>query len=111
VASHDQQPAAPVHDLHRLDWGTVLRNPWLAWATVSNPGQALPALVWRRPMVARRADEELRSATPLELFFDLCFVVAVAQAAAGLHHAVSEGHLADGVLGYVLAFFAVWWGG
>ncbi len=37
--------------------------------------------------VARDADEDHRAATPLELFFDLCFVVAVSQAAAELHHA------------------------
>jgi low temperature requirement protein LtrA len=65
--------------------------------------------VWRRPMVPRHIDEEHRSPTVLELFFDLCFVVAVAQAADGLHHAVSEGHVADGVVGYLLVFFAVWW--
>jgi low temperature requirement protein LtrA len=68
-----------------------------------------PASVWRKPMVARRVDEAERTSTPLELFFDLCFVVAVAQAAAALHHAVSEGHVAAGVLGYLLVFFAVWW--
>jgi hypothetical protein len=64
---------------------------------------------WRRPMVARSPDEEHRTATALELFFDLCFVVAVAQAAAGLHHAVADGHVAAGVLGYVVVFFAIWW--
>ena len=60
-------------------------------------------------MVARPTDEEHRSATVLELFFDLCFVVAVAQAASGLHHAVVDGHIADGVIGYLLVFFAIWW--
>jgi low temperature requirement protein LtrA len=60
-------------------------------------------------MVARPPDEEHRSATVLELFFDLCFVVAVAQAASGLHHAVVDGHISDGVIGYLLVFFAIWW--
>jgi low temperature requirement protein LtrA len=69
----------------------------------------VPHHVWRRQMVARRADEEHRSATMLELFFDLCFVVAVAQAAGGLHHAISAEHVADGVVSYFLVFFAVWW--
>ena len=64
---------------------------------------------WYRPMVARPTDEEHRSATVLELFFDLCFVVAVAQAAAGLHHALSARHVADGVVDYLLVFFAIWW--
>ncbi|MEU4366246.1 low temperature requirement protein A [Micromonospora chersina] len=64
---------------------------------------------WYRPMRARRPDEEHRSATPLELFFDLCFVVAVAQAATGLHHDVVEGHLGHGLVGYLSVFFAIWW--
>jgi low temperature requirement protein LtrA len=68
-----------------------------------------PHQVWRRPMVARQTDEEHRNATVLELFFDLCFVVAVAQAAGGLHDAVSTDHVADGVVTYFLVFFAVWW--
>jgi low temperature requirement protein LtrA len=60
-------------------------------------------------MRGRRADEEHRPATTLELFFDLCFVVAVAQAAAGLHHDLSENHVSHGVAGYLLVFFAIWW--
>jgi low temperature requirement protein LtrA len=60
-------------------------------------------------MVARDADEAHRVATPLELFFDLCFVTAVAQAGARLHHAVAEGHVAAGVGGYLMVFFAIWW--
>jgi low temperature requirement protein LtrA len=48
-------------------------------------------------------------ATPLELFFDLAFVVAIAQAAAGLHHAIAEAHVLDGLIGYAMAFFAIWW--
>ena len=51
-----------------------------------------------RPMRPRRRDEPHRSATPLELFFDLCFVVAVAQAASSLHHDVAEGHLGHAAL-------------
>ncbi|MER7457686.1 low temperature requirement protein A [Micromonospora sp. NPDC126480] len=68
-----------------------------------------PLRPWYRPMVARRTDEEHRSATPLELFFDLCFVVAVAQVAANLHHEISAGHVSHGVLRYLMVFFAIWW--
>jgi len=64
---------------------------------------------WYRPMVARPTDEEHRGATALELFFDLCFVVAVAQAAAALHHQVAGGHVGEGVVGYASVFFAIWW--
>ena len=60
-------------------------------------------------MVARPTDEAHRSATVLELFFDLCFVVAVAQAAAALHHEVRDGHVGNGVVGYITLFFAIWW--
>ncbi|MEU8005695.1 low temperature requirement protein A [Catellatospora sp. NPDC049111] len=62
-----------------------------------------------RPLTSRSPDEPHRAATPLELFFDLCFVVAVAQAANELHHAVAENHLGQGVLGFLLVFFAIWW--
>jgi low temperature requirement protein LtrA len=65
--------------------------------------------VWYRPMVARTTDEGHRSATVLELFFDLCFVVAVAQAASALHHEIAEDHVGDGVVGYATVFFAIWW--
>ena len=47
-------------------------------------------------MVARRSDEDHRASSPLELFFDLCFVVAVAQASGELHHALAEGHIRTG---------------
>ncbi|HMJ74788.1 MAG TPA: low temperature requirement protein A, partial [Iamia sp.] len=41
---------------------------------------------------------------------DLCFVVAVAQAASSYHHELVEGHIADGLIGFGMGFFAVWWG-
>ncbi|MGI5398353.1 low temperature requirement protein A [Streptomyces sp. CA-135486] len=72
----------------------------------SNPPSPLRPL---RPLVARQRDEEHRAATPLELFFDLCFVVAIAQAGAQLVHSVSEHHAADGILSYLMVFFAIWW--
>ena len=33
----------------------------------------------------------------------------MSQAAASLHHALSEGHPGSGVLNYLLVFFAIWW--
>ncbi|MEU3818847.1 low temperature requirement protein A [Streptomyces sp. NPDC030392] len=62
-----------------------------------------------RPLVSRDRHQQHRAATPLELFFDLCFVVAVAQAGIGLVHAVAEGHADQGVLDYAMVFFAIWW--
>jgi low temperature requirement protein LtrA len=61
-------------------------------------------------MRSRDSGEDHRVATPLELLFDLCFVVAVGQAAASLHHALAEGHAAHGVLSFAMVFFAIWWG-
>jgi low temperature requirement protein LtrA len=60
-------------------------------------------------MIARSPHEGHRVATPLELFFDLVFVVAIARAAAGLHHAIVEDHVAAGLVGYGMTFFAIWW--
>jgi low temperature requirement protein LtrA len=60
-------------------------------------------------MVARSTDEEHRASTPLELLFDLCFVVAVSQAAAQLNHSLSAGAFRTGIVGYLMVFFAIWW--
>jgi low temperature requirement protein LtrA len=68
------------------------------------------AVVLRRRMTGRDPEEPSRTSTPLELLFDLCYVVAVAAAATELHHAVGEAHAGAGVLAYAMAFFAIWWG-
>ncbi|POX65310.1 hypothetical protein C3492_01545 [Streptomyces sp. Ru62] len=62
-----------------------------------------------RRLTARGRDEAHRVASSLELFFDLCFVVAVAQAGVQLVHAVAAGHASDGILTYAMLFFAIWW--
>ncbi|WP_406485816.1 low temperature requirement protein A [Streptomyces phaeochromogenes] len=64
---------------------------------------------WYRPMLARHAGEEHRAASALELFFDLCFVAAVAQASSAFEHEMVSGHSGRGLLGYALVFFAIWW--
>jgi low temperature requirement protein LtrA len=60
-------------------------------------------------MRPRSPQEAHRAATPLELLFDLVFVVAVAQAAVGLHHAIAEGHAGEGAMAFGLVFFGIWW--
>ncbi|WP_182442556.1 low temperature requirement protein A [Streptacidiphilus sp. PB12-B1b] len=62
-----------------------------------------------RRMLPRSRGEEHRASTPLELFFDLCFVVAVSQAGSQLAHALAAGHPGKGISGYLLVFFAIWW--
>jgi low temperature requirement protein LtrA len=69
--------------------------------------------VVRRPIVRSRAvvrdAEEERTASHLELFFDLTFVVGISQASAALHHELVAGHAWNGVVGFAGGFFAVWW--
>jgi low temperature requirement protein LtrA len=60
-------------------------------------------------MGSRDATEEHRASTPLELLFDLCFVVAVSRAASLLHLAISHGDGGSAVVRYLLVFFALWW--
>ncbi|MEE4546096.1 low temperature requirement protein A [Streptomyces sp. V4-01] len=72
-------------------------------------GPGSPAVQAVRRMTPRSRTEEHRASTPLELFFDLCFVVAVAQAGGRLVHAVGDGHPGHGVVGYLTVFFAIWW--
>ena len=63
---------------------------------------------WPR-LQGRDPHEDGRTATPLELFFDLVFVVAVALASESLHHFESEGHFSTGIIRYLMVFFAIWW--
>jgi low temperature requirement protein LtrA len=62
-----------------------------------------------RPLRPRDPEEKGRVASELELLTDLCFVVAVGQAALALHHGLTSGHAGSAVVGYVMAFFAIWW--
>lgn len=57
-----------------------------------------------RPMPPRDPQQEHRAATPLELLFDLVSVIAIAVAAAGLHHAVAEAHAVEGILKFVAPY-------
>lgn len=73
----------------------------------SSPAARTGRIVTR--MTARNPQEPHRTATPLELFFDLCFVVAVAQAGAGLVPAIAENQAASGAVSYLFVFFGIWW--
>ncbi len=69
----------------------------------------LPAFPLRSAMRGRAIDEEHRAATPLELLFDLTFVVAVAQVAAELAHGVADDDAGGSLVSYLMVFFAIWW--
>ncbi|AXL13676.1 low temperature requirement protein A [Microbacterium foliorum] len=60
-------------------------------------------------MLPRDPAQPHRTASTLELFFDLVFVVAVSIASAELHHALSHGDFVHGITSYAMVFFAVWW--
>ncbi len=61
------------------------------------------------PMGGRDPHEPGRSATPLELLFDLTFVIAFGVAANELAHALAEDHVWDGIAGFLFATFAISW--
>src|SRR5215211_4752782 len=63
----------------------------------------------RTRMGGRDPQESHRAATPLELLFDLTFVVAFGLAADELAHLVAGGHVRAGITGFVFAAFAISW--
>ena len=65
--------------------------------------------VFRIPMSGRSTDEAHRVSSPLELLFDLTFVVAIAQVSGQLATATEEGHLLGALGGFLMVFFAIWW--
>lgn len=66
-------------------------------------------LPWVRRMSGRDPAETHRASTPLELLFDLTFVVAVARAGIELHHALAQGDVGHALAGYAAVFFGLWW--
>jgi low temperature requirement protein LtrA len=60
-------------------------------------------------MSGRDPHEGGRAATPLELFFDLTFVIAISVAASELAHSLAEGHIGSGVLAFAFCLFAIMW--
>ena len=62
-----------------------------------------------RRMSGRDPREPHRVATPLELLFDLTFVIAFGVAASQLAHMLASGHVGAGLAGFVFATFSVCW--
>jgi low temperature requirement protein LtrA len=60
-------------------------------------------------MSGRDPDERHRAATPLELLFDLTFVVAFGIAADELAHYLAEDHIRTSLLGFGFVAFAISW--
>jgi low temperature requirement protein LtrA len=62
-----------------------------------------------RRMSGRDPHEEHRVATPLELLFDLTFVIGFGIAASEFAHMLSVDHVGAGLLGFAFATFAICW--
>ena len=62
-----------------------------------------------RKMSGRDPHETHRTATPLELLFDLTFVVGFGIAASELAHQLAENHVAVGLSAFAFATFAICW--
>jgi low temperature requirement protein LtrA len=60
-------------------------------------------------MAGRDPQEAHRAATPLELLFDLTFVVAFGVASSETAHLLAEGHVGPALLGFGFALFAISW--
>jgi low temperature requirement protein LtrA len=58
-------------------------------------------------MRGRDPFEGHRRSTPLELLFDLTFVIAFGAAANDLAHLLAEGHIGPGLLGFSLATLGI----
>lgn len=71
--------------------------------TRPNMSHRLARMSGRDPRASHRA------ATPLELLFDLCFVVAFGVASDQLAHLVAAGHWQPGVAGFLFAIFGICW--
>jgi low temperature requirement protein LtrA len=63
----------------------------------------------RALMGGRDPHEPHRASTPLELLFDLTFVIAFGTAADELAHALAADHLGAGLAGFCFATFAISW--
>ena len=61
-------------------------------------------------MRGRDPHEAHRTATPLELLFDLTFVIAFGVAASELSHALAAGHVGVGLIGFFFATVYRRWG-
>ncbi|MGB3481660.1 MAG: low temperature requirement protein A [Mycobacterium sp.] len=60
-------------------------------------------------MAGRDPHEAHRVATPLELLFDLTFVIAFGVSASELAHMLAENHVGTGLAGFAFSTFAVSW--
>lgn len=64
---------------------------------------------WCQSVAMRDPAASNRACTPLELLFDLCFVVSVAVLVVQLHHELVDGVVVHAAMTYVLLFLPICW--
>lgn len=62
-----------------------------------------------KKMSGRDLHEQNRTATSLELLFDLTFVISFGFASSQFAHFIAEGHYANALLGFAFSSFAICW--
>ncbi len=77
--------------------------------TTSPPPRRAIGIAFPGGATMRDHDIDDRPSTPLELLFDLCFVVAVAVLASELDHGIVDGHGWEAAATYALLFVPIWW--
>lgn len=80
----------------------------------SSPAAPIPGGAWSAPWhplrrMTGRSPREHRSATPLELLFDLAFVAAFGVAGSEMAHYLYEGHVASALGAFAFVIFAIVW--
>ena len=75
----------------------------------SPPATAQPGMPRLVRMRGRDPHQPHRAATPLELLFDLAFVVAFGTGADQMAHFIADGHAGSGIVGFLFAIGATCW--
>jgi low temperature requirement protein LtrA len=91
----------------------VERTAWRGLCQVSEDETQVPRIMAPahrlRRMAGRDPHEQHRAATPLELLFDLTFVVAFGIAASEFAHMLAEDHIGAGLKAFLFSTFAICW--
>lgn len=77
--------------------------------TTEAHGQSLARQHRHEGMSGRDPHEVHRAATPLELLYDLTFVISFGSAANQLAHSIGDGHIASGVVAFIFVMFGTCW--
>ncbi len=97
-------PRNPLYKYH----GMIVVYIKIIWSYM-NSNKPLKSVLFNS-LVARNTNEPHRTATALELFYDLIYVIAIASLANELHHALSGWHhVGHAISMYTFIFFTIWW--